>query len=861
MRTITAAQEAILAQEGWLRSDHLRILVDDGSGTDVDLSILKDRDFVRSASIRESVDNQIKTATVMLWREIDHFSLVPLFGSGTTTTAGTLDIGRAIKIQTATLAADATPIDSDFITAFEGVIDGLDWGSGRDQSSMTLQCRDNSAELADTYIETIVTRGSVSPGTAAETVIQNIIDGSVSSPPTLFVPVSPSFNIIQYKQQKEPVAVAIRKITNLFGWDVRYRFDNGTSSFRLTLVEPDRLSPTVVRTFNEDQYYAVTQANLSRLNIRNRIQIVFMDPTTDPPTRVTVTREDIPSQTKYSKFFMEIVEGATSQIDTTPEAEAMADAILSDLEEPNITHSVDLPYFFAVQLGDFYTFTKNNVHYDTDQSLAVVGYQHTFTPDKKFSTVLETRGVPSAGVMRWLDIEGRPGMGPNADNFIDVAPQNTTVTVGVGSIIIDYQDPRINTPPLTDWGTTRMHLEQGAGPVTPSAANLVAEGKVTHFEVSNLTPGDTFSVTLVLFDLSGNESATISINSIKTQKTAAFHLNEDTEYGRSVIPNSEFGAFTFDRDTNPPDAWVPRAPAIWANTANNFFFETVTALSSQAALKIVDDPVLPGSIIVSNIDSDLFVVSENQLYMAQAFFRRDTGDATGQALLIDISWFDEDKVILGLGNIITRLTGQASGNGWVLVAGALPEAQPESGWFMVRRYFKPAAAGTRFGRVVITKNRFTTGLDKDINIDAVYLVRVRDLLRSNLTSNQLIVKNTFVTLTAVFSSEDRSGSFSSNTWTAPRDMRIRVSTGALSSTLSIGKFLSVRGFLNGTTAVARGVQVERASNFSSVDAQGEQIIAVSQNDTIVLQAKHNGTGSETITGNERTYLNIEELVE
>lgn len=559
MRTISTAQEKALVSE--CRADHMRVRVDsDGAGTWVDLTDLEGIDWVRSARISENIDNPMKSATITLWREWEQLSLVGLMtGSKINESNTVIDIAREIKIETAVVGGDTTPESSDWVLVFHGYIDDIDFGGAK--AEMRLICRDQGAELADTFIESVAVRGAAG-GRAVETVMQNILNAAFASPPTLYVPTSPSWNILEYKQGKEPVISALRKLANQIGWDVRYKWRAGTAQYELTLYEPDRSSPSVARTFDSAEYYNITQASISRKNIRNRIKVTYTDPTQEirdtggSPYRTSYIAEDATSKTKYGTRYMEVSESSSSNIDSAAEAQTMAEAIRDDLKEPTLTHTVELPYFWAVELGDYYTFAANDIHYDTNQSLAVVGISHSLEPGK-CRTTLMTRGIPSAGTNRWLEIEGRPGVGPTVDDLADAAAGNPAGEAGgPGQLIITYDDPRVVAPPVLDWAYTECHVDTSSG-FTPSDSTLKGVGRVTRFEIGNLEAGTTYYVKLIIFDSENNVAATSTQVTQTAGKVGPGQVDKDATYN-AVNTNTEFGVWSppHTKAANPPDQWT-----------------------------------------------------------------------------------------------------------------------------------------------------------------------------------------------------------------------------------------------------------------------------------------------------------------
>ena len=90
-------------------------------------------------------------------------------------------------------------------------------------------------------------------------------------------------------------------------------------------------------------------------------------------------------------------EDALGLITSSIEAERLARLALKDLVDPEIIKTVELPYFFAAEVGDFYKFSANDDHYSSDQHLAVHSISHSFDGTEA-TTTLECRGKPSGGL-------------------------------------------------------------------------------------------------------------------------------------------------------------------------------------------------------------------------------------------------------------------------------------------------------------------------------------------------------------------------------------------------------------------------------------------------------------------------------
>lgn len=246
-------------------------------------------------------------------------------------------------------------------------------------------------------------------GNPVEQVMQNILDDNKAasdSTVTLFTPSSPGWNITQFIQQRQFTMDGILALAQQIGWDLRYKWRASSVQFELTLSQPVRSAPSVNFTFGKSDYEAPTQLGVDISTIRNAIRVWYGDASDlwpdGTPKRKPVEVSDSTSITKYGELWMEIQEDQTSQIDSSTEASALANAALSDLKEP--TAELDVPLmrgFPWVELNDYYTFSANGLQFDSDQSVAVTQFQHMHE-NGKLKTSLQTRGLPTIGASAYL---------------------------------------------------------------------------------------------------------------------------------------------------------------------------------------------------------------------------------------------------------------------------------------------------------------------------------------------------------------------------------------------------------------------------------------------------------------------------
>ena len=432
MRTVTAPETTIL--QGAHYATFARVLVEDADGTYQDLTDQDSLDWVHSGRIAQTIDQIVATGVFTFWRkQEDGNSLAPLDEDSTLNRdsggayAALIDAGRGIRCEFATVAIGSSPDSGDWKRVFDGVID--EWTVEND--FVNVMARDAiGAEIADRWIETETAYGT-GPGKAIEDVMQDILTAWSSL--TLYTPASPSFLVTTYTQQRSSVMDAVQQLAALVGWVVQPRWDDGTSSFRLTFYDPVRAPGSTDWTWAADRYEAVPNFTLSRLDIRNALSLWY---TNTSGVRSQVTAEDATSITKYDRQFMEIEEPADSPIDTATEAQDMLDNALLDLKDPIASQEIQTFCFWPIQLNDYYQFNANAVHYSVNQSFGVTGLRHEFSGGH-VNTFIQTRGKPAGFVNPWLTRSIDP---PPSEAIKTFHQASAPTAENVGDIWIDSDD-------------------------------------------------------------------------------------------------------------------------------------------------------------------------------------------------------------------------------------------------------------------------------------------------------------------------------------------------------------------------------------------------------------------------------------
>ncbi len=245
MRALTDAQALALSLAD--RSTHVRVKIDRGSSDWIDLSQFCGYDWIHSVDYGGSEDNPVQVATVKLFKKAYDLNLAPLLdGSKLNQVAAVVDIGNSLIVEIAVLGMDQQPVEADWVEVHRGEIDDINWSS----SPITIKSRDQGGTVVDTFMESSEVYGAAT-GRAMEDVLQDILTEHMPSAVTLYsengsggTPFNPSdspgFNILQYQQDQEGVMSALRRICQLIGADVGYKWHANTSAFQLVFQQPGR---------------------------------------------------------------------------------------------------------------------------------------------------------------------------------------------------------------------------------------------------------------------------------------------------------------------------------------------------------------------------------------------------------------------------------------------------------------------------------------------------------------------------------------------------------------------------------------------------------------------------------------------
>jgi hypothetical protein len=588
MRTLTATDTQTFAS-AYRSYPPVRVFVQDRLGAYQDMSRLEGYDWIESVSYDEAIDQPVAACTVSLFRAVEHLSLSPFMGASKLNNGGALLAPfRRIYVETKSLPIDSPQTSAPYVRVFDGYIDTVD-PSGE---TVTLECRDLGARLVDTFIEKERLYGA-SIGSPLHTVLQQIIDDNYNTPAlgptvTLYTPVVPSFLVFPFKQDKGSLMEALTKLADQVGMALRYKWDGGTQAFRLTLYDIGRDKVAPDYTFGPNDYYTVSQLKVSLEDIRNVVAVFFDDRANN--VRANIEVADSVSVSAYGRRYCSLSESSSSQIDTYAEAATFANAVLKDLAKPAAEQAITTDYFYPCELGDYYAFLPNGVHYDSTQQFAVVSCRHEINNDGKARTTITTRGKPATGYRRWLRIEGRPGVAPGAGFRDPVIPTGIVAYSTLAAVVIEYVPPDRDNWERTDvYLSTSGIVDPGLDTTQPDVtrqkylplptAKLAASGKLTRFVISGLPLEVLHYGRLQVIDLDGNLSPASAQFTVTPHKTNPVYGNTEGTADNGILLNPDFNIYT-NGLTSPPDNWQANPGTVWLSTPGPGGVAATTAAAS-----------------------------------------------------------------------------------------------------------------------------------------------------------------------------------------------------------------------------------------------------------------------------------------
>lgn len=402
-------------------------------------------------------------------------------------------------------------------------------------------------------------------GTPVETLMQSIIDDNLGAGVvTLATPSgSTGWYAGEFKQQMESVWSALQALATQLGYDLRFNYSDGASDFQLQLRAVSRSGASVDWTLGPNLVLDLRKVARSILGIRNAVSVVFSnseswDTVLQAPARQTVTVTDSTSISAYGRRWMQVSEASSSGVNTLALATQFANAMLSDLKEPTVEMEVDIPVFWAVGINDYFEFTPHRLHFSTALDLAVVGYTHNWTRERQVTT-LQVRGEPTAGQVRYSDIQAAPGLSPPNRILSPAATSSATATAKAEGVIINHAFPPVSwLPPGVT--SAELHISTSSG-FTPDNTTLAQVSTGTRFEVQGLVPGRTYYAKIAYRDSRGNLSAysaqaSFAAGAVNTSVVLKYTLSADGTYSNDTLLTFDTKVVDITSDWNGSDKFT-----------------------------------------------------------------------------------------------------------------------------------------------------------------------------------------------------------------------------------------------------------------------------------------------------------------
>lgn len=408
------------------------------------------------------------------------------------------------------------------------------------------------ASVDDGGVRWIMVPDNTDGGLSIETILAGMLYDNttlqdITTIPGIWTPTSPGYWRNPMVVQQQSLLEALRALAAEIGWDVRLRYNVALAGhatwgkWRLCLAPPERTKTTPDVEITEDEYEAIPRCESSLEPTRTRVRVVYSDYgdllPDGSPKRKSVTVVDSTAEAKLGRRFMEISAGSSNGVNSSAEATALANSILSDVSDPGLEVDVSGPYRWNIELTDLVGLAGDWEHFTADQAAAVYGYSHDLS-NKRCKTTLQLRGKPALGVMRWLELQVGPGTSRPATSIHPAGPQDGSVsaTGTIKGVVVEYKPPRsLDKPPLGmggagQWQETELHLSTSSG-FTPSSSTLEAVSRSNVFTIAGKAPGVPLYGRLVMRDGYGNASGRSSQFSV----TPRHVVDADVEPDRIAV--------------------------------------------------------------------------------------------------------------------------------------------------------------------------------------------------------------------------------------------------------------------------------------------------------------------------------------
>jgi hypothetical protein len=461
-------------------------------------------DFFDSAEWGAGPDDSVVAATITLKRKAGSVSIAPLMGGSPVNRNAAnayvplIKENRKIRFYTATGLPGFTPGSSALNAwhrVFEGKIDTVNSANG---PNITLYCRDIGAYLQIPFIKSrTITYGSASPGTAMETVMQQVINDWMPNPVPLTYPVASGANVSTFKPGIISVMSCLQMLASRIGWVVRYEWaTDGSDNYELRFFKPGTKGADDT-TFTNAEYLTLDELETSDADIINSVRV---DGYSAAGSEITASATDAASIAEYGERWGNFQEGEGSFLDTVPELQRLADAAVGDLATPYASHKIETLYAWYVERGDRHGYAGNGEHYDSTQTLYVVDFRHRLYNGTGRTTIM-ARGKPVARYRDWFSRLNSPEEAlPLALLSVLATEFPSSYTIewdGTGLIELSIDGGAWAAPPASPI-TVARNAENGAAKLYRFRASLgldVAEETIYVLPIGAISPPPNLTVT------------------------------------------------------------------------------------------------------------------------------------------------------------------------------------------------------------------------------------------------------------------------------------------------------------------------------------------------------------------------------
>lgn len=146
----------------------------------------------------------------------------------------------------------------------------------------------------------------------------------------------------------------------------------GRRGYALTLYAPDRLQTLEDWSFGPDEYGDLESVTRQLVDIRTDVEVVYSDSrdldASGTAKRKKVTASNPSARAQVGRRWMQLAEGASSNIDTEAEAQRLADAAVADLSVSPLTVAMMVDPHPGLELGDVVRVLPDGVRLDTAHS-------------------------------------------------------------------------------------------------------------------------------------------------------------------------------------------------------------------------------------------------------------------------------------------------------------------------------------------------------------------------------------------------------------------------------------------------------------------------------------------------------------